>query len=114
MRNLIIGVLFSILGQILAFFQLQGPIKYEWLKNNTWFSVLMGIPISYLFIISINHLIRAYDGALWPSRIIGFSIGTIMYGIMAKLLFDEKVSFKTGICLSLAILIILIQVFWKE
>jgi hypothetical protein len=113
-RNLIIGVLLSILGQVLAFFQLQGPIKYVWLKNNTWFSVLMGIPISYIFLISISNLVRAYDGALWPSRIIGFSIGTIMYGIMAKLIFDEKISSKTGICLSLAVLIILIQVFWKE
>lgn len=114
MKNLLIGILFSVIGQILAFFQLQGPIKYTWMKNNVWFPILMGIPISYVFIISINHLIQAYNGELWPSRIIGFSIGTIMYGIMAKLLFDERISQKTGICLSLAAIIIIIQVFWKE
>lgn len=114
MKNLLIGVLFSIIGQILAFFQLQGPIKYDLLKNNTWIPVLMGIPISYVFIISINHLIQAYNGELWPSRIIGFSIGTIMYGIMAKMLFDERISQKTGVCLFLAVLIVIIQVFWKE
>ena len=114
MSNFFIGISLSIIGQVMAFLQLQGPIKYSWLKNNMWFSVLMGIPISYVFIISINHLIKAYDGALWPSRIIGFSIGTIMYGIMSKLLFDEKITVKTGICLSLAVLIVFIQVFWKE
>lgn len=114
MRNFILGVLLSIVGQVLAFFQLQGHIKYTWLKNNLWFPVLLGIPVSIIFMLSINYLIKAYDGALWPSRIIGFSIGTIMYGIMSKLLFDEKISIKTGVCLGLAVVIILVQVFWEE
>jgi hypothetical protein len=114
MKNFIFGVILSIIGQVLAFFQLQGHIKYPWLKNNLWFPILLGIPISMIFMLSINNLIKAYDGALWPSRIIGFSVGTIMYWIMSKLLFDERISIKTGVCLGLSVIIILVQVFWEE
>ena len=64
--------------------------------------------------VGINLLIKCYGGALWPSRMIGFSIGTMVYATMAHYMFNEQINFKTGICLSLAILIILVQVFWKE
>lgn len=114
MMNLFFGVILLILGQILTFFQIQGHMKYEFFKNNHWFSVLLGIPISIIFMVGINLLIKCYGGALWPSRMIGFSIGTMVYATMAHYMFNEQINFKTGICLSLAILIILVQVFWKE
>ena len=112
--NFFFGVILLILGQILTFFQIQGHLKYQFFKNNHWFSVLLGIPISIIFMVSINLLIRWYGGALWPSRMIGFSIGTMVYATMAHYMFNEQINFKTGICLSLAVLIILVQVFWKE
>lgn len=112
--NFFLGVILAIIGQVMIFFQMQGQIKFSWLKENTWFCILMGIPISYVFMKSINFLIKFYDGSLWPSRMIGFAIGTMVYGFMAWYLFNEKISFKTGVCLMLSLLIILIQVFWKE
>jgi H+/Cl- antiporter ClcA len=112
--NFFFGIILIIIGQILAFFQMQGHLKFQWLKDNLWFPVLLGIPISIIFMTGMSLLIRNYGGSLWPSRIIGFSIGTIIYGIMAWYFFNEKVSFKTGVCLFLSLLIILIQVFWKE
>jgi hypothetical protein len=62
----------------------------------------------------IHLLIKQYDGALWPSRIIGFSIGTMVYALMAHYWFNEQITTKTTICLFLSLLIILVQVFWKE
>ena len=112
--NFFYGIILVIVGQILAFFQMQGHLKFQWLKDNLWFPVLLGIPISIIFMVGMTLLIKHHGGSLWPSRIIGFSIGTIIYGFMAWYFFDEKVSFKTGVCLSLSLLIILIQVFWKE
>ena len=32
-RQLIVGVIFGIIAQIIVFFQLQGPMKYDWFKN---------------------------------------------------------------------------------
>jgi hypothetical protein len=76
--NFFFGIILIIIGQILAFFQMQGHLKFQWLKDNLWFPVLLGIPISIIFMTGMSLLIRNYGGSLWPSRIIGFSIGTII------------------------------------
>ena len=112
--NFFFGIILMIIGQFLAFVQMQGHYKFPWLKNNLWFGVLLGIPISAIFMYGIHLLIKQYDGALWPSRIIGFSIGTMVYAVMAYTWFNEQITTKTGVCLFLSILIILVQVFWKE
>jgi multidrug transporter EmrE-like cation transporter len=107
------GFIFGILAQIITFLQLQGQLKIEWLKNNTWFTVLMGIPISYLFMISVKNFVEAYDGQIWPSRLIGFGIGVVIFTAMSHFMFKEPITTKTFICLSLGTLIVLIQIFWK-
>lgn len=48
-KPLLIGFIFGILAQIMTFFQLQGPLKFQWFKDNYWLTVLFGIPISMLF-----------------------------------------------------------------
>jgi len=111
--NLIKGILFGLLAQILTFFQLQGQIKYEWFKNNTFLVACMGIPISLLFMYSVRNFVLAYDGQIWPSRLIGFGIGVIVFSIMSHYMFKEPLTLKTLICLGLGIAIILIQILWK-
>ena len=111
--TLLVGVIFGFLAQILTFFQLQGPLKFEWLKNNYWINVLMGIPISMLFIYSVKNMITAFDGQMWPSRLIGFSIGAVVFTWLSWLIFKEPLTLKTIVCLILAITILIIQLFWK-
>ena len=43
-------------------------------------------------------------------RMIGFGVGTIVFGIMSWLMLDEIPTLKTFICILLAVAIILIQV----
>jgi multidrug transporter EmrE-like cation transporter len=62
---------------------------------------------------SVKHLILAFDGELWPSRLIGFVIGVTVYTIMSIALFDEPLKAKTIVCLGLSALILLIQLLWK-
>jgi multidrug transporter EmrE-like cation transporter len=88
-------------------------MKYSILKNNTWFVVLLGLPISYLFMISVKHFVAAYDGQIWPSRLIGFGIGVVVFSLMSHWLFKEPFTLKTLICLGLGSLIVLIQILWK-
>lgn len=111
--DLLKGFIFGILAQIITFLQLQGQLKIEWVKNNIWFGILMGIPISYLFMMSVKHFVKAYDGQIWPSRLIGFGIGVTIFTIMSSLMFNEHLSTKTLTCLGLGVIIILIQIFWK-
>ena len=110
---LLIGILLGFLAQILTFFQLQGSLKYEWFKNNYWLVVSMGIPISMLFMQSVKHMVMAYNGQLWPSRLIGFSIGAIVFTWLSWWLFKEPLTMKTMVSLLLAIGILGVQIFWK-
>jgi multidrug transporter EmrE-like cation transporter len=111
--NLFYGILLGLVAQILTFFQLQGQMKIEWFKNNLWFTLLMGIPISYLFMMSVKNMVLAYDGQIWPSRLIGFGIGVVVFTAMSHWLFKEPLTLKTLTCLGLGVCIILIQIFWK-
>ena len=111
--QLLKGFIFGLIAQILTFFQLQGQIKYEWFKNHPIIMAFMGVPISLLFMYSVRSFVDAYDGQIWPSRLIGFGIGVIVFTIMSNLLFKEPLTLKTLVCLGLGVCIILIQLFWK-
>jgi multidrug transporter EmrE-like cation transporter len=111
--NIIYGIIWGVLAQIATFMQLQGQLKFEWMKQHTWAVVLMGIPISFMFMQSVKHFVLAFGGEIWPSRLLGFGIGVIIFTIMSELMFKEPFTLKTGICLFLGVLIILTQLFWK-
>jgi hypothetical protein len=110
---LLTGIIFGFLAQSLTFFQLQGSLKFEWFKNHYWLTVLMGIPVSMLFMYSVKNMVIAFNGQLWPSRLIGFSIGAIVFTWLSWAIFSEPVTPKTWVCLTLAMTILLIQLFWK-
>ena len=110
---LMIGILFGFIAQVMTFFQLQGPIKYDWFKNHYWLTVLMGIPISMLFMYSVKNMIIAFDGQMWPSRLIGFSIGAMVFTWLSWKVFNEPITLKTLVCLLLSAGILIIQLVWK-
>lgn len=113
MNNFVLGVLWGVLGQVLSFIQLQGGIKWGWTEKYGILLMFLGIPISWAFIKSVQNFILAFNGEIYPSRILGFAVGIIVFGIMGWFLFRESVSPKTGVCLLLSLAIILIQVLWK-
>ncbi len=112
-EKLLIGIVFGVLAQVLTFFQLQGQLKYEWFKNNYWLVVLMGIPVSMLFMFSVKNMVLAYGGEMWPSRLIGFSIGAIVFTYFSWSIFNEPLTLKTIICLMLSFSILSVQLFMK-
>jgi multidrug transporter EmrE-like cation transporter len=111
--NIFKGILYNVIAQIFTFLQLQGQLKYDFLKNNIWLVAIMGAPLSLLYILSVRHLVAAYNGQLWPSRLIGFGTGVIIFTIMSHFMFKEPLTAKTLTCLGLGICIILTQIFWK-
>lgn len=113
MSHLISGILYGLIGQILSFMQLQGSIKYGWTEKYLWIILLVGIPNTWLYMQSVGHFISAFNGSLWESRILGFSIGVIVFATMGWLLFGETINIKTAVSLLLALTIVLIQVLWK-
>lgn len=111
--QLILGILFGTLAQILVFFQIQGSLKYQALQDYKWLVLLSGIPITWLFIESVRNIYLWSDGQLWPGRLIGFSIGIVVFTVMSVVLFGEGITAKTAVCLLLSIIILAIQIFWK-
>jgi len=113
MNKLLVGILYGIVGQALTFLQLQGHIKYGWFQKYPIMILAGAIPISFVFIKSVENLVAAYNGELWPSRLIGFGIGAIVFTILSCLLFKEPFTLKTSICMILAATILIIQIIWK-
>jgi hypothetical protein len=111
--NLVYGVLWGILGQVLSFVQLQGGIKWGLVDKFNWALMLLGLPISWAFMKSVQSFIIAFDGESWPSRLIGFGIGVVIFSLLSWILFKEGITPKTFICLILALGIILVQILWK-
>ena len=111
--RLFYGILYGLAAQILTFLQLQGNIKYNWFTKYPVTMLLIAPPISYLFIKSVEHIVAAYNGEIWPSRLIGFGIGVIVFSLMSWLMFNESFTSKTIVCLILAAGIIAIQILWK-
>lgn len=111
--KLIIATLLMILGQIGSFLQLQGGIKFGWYEKYLWLILLCSVPISYIYIKAVNLYVDAFDGQIWPSRLIGFALGIMVFTMLSTLLFGEHISLKTGVCLCLSVSIVAIQLFWR-
>jgi multidrug transporter EmrE-like cation transporter len=109
--NYTIGILYGLVAQILTFIQIQGYVKYQTFKEHTWLVLLMGLPLSWLYMQSTKYLVLAGEGEIWPSRLVGFGVGIIVFTTMAYFLFGEPITMKTAISLLLAITIVCIQVF---
>ena len=112
-RKLLIGIVYGFLGQIFSFLQLQGALKYKWHEKYMFIILLSSIPITWLYIKSVTFLVEGFNGQIWPSRLIGFSIGIVVFTLFSIILFKEDITLKTTICLILGIVILLIQLFMK-
>jgi len=114
LRGLILGMLLFLGGQTLIWFQTNGQFINEWAKKNPWLiSILGGTVISYMFIKATALIAAHYDGALWPGRFIGFSMGITSFAFLTWYFLGEGINAKTGVSLCLAFVLISVQLFWK-
>jgi hypothetical protein len=111
--EIIYGILYGLLGQIGSFMQLQGAMKLGWYPKYFWPVLMMSVPLSWLYIKSVEHFVAAFEGQLWPSRLIGFGLGITIFSIMSHFMFKEPLTPKTLVCIGLGVTIILIQILWK-
>jgi len=112
--SIIYGCTFFLIAHIVTFFQLNGQFKWEWFKEHEWVMALIGIPISFLYIWGTKYTVQGLDGLLWPTRFIGFGIGMVVYTVLVSYYFNEGFNPKTTISLLLAVILICIQVLWKN
>lgn len=112
-RNIIIAFLLFVLAQALIWYQTNSQFFNDWAKERPLLMATMGIPISYILIYASRYVVTGFDGLLWPGRLIGFSTGMIIMAALTYIHLGEGVSLKTGVTLSLAFIIVMIQLYWK-
>ena len=114
MRGLLTGMLLFLAGQTLIWFQTNGQFISPWIKKNPiTVSIMGGTIISYMFIRATALIVGYYEGALWPGRFIGFSMGITSFAFLTWYFMGEGINTKTLISLALATCLICVQLFWK-
>jgi hypothetical protein len=112
-KALALCLIFFASTQLLTFFQMNGQFLSEWCKNHPFTLSLLGVPISYGFIMATKYAFIEFGGMLWPGRLIGFSTGMILFAFCTYIFFGEGLNTKTITTLVLSVMVILIQIFWK-
>lgn len=114
MRGLIYGILLFLLGQSMIWFQTNGQFIWPWFKRNPILvAAIGGSIISYIFIIATRFIAEYYDGQIWPGRFIGFAMGMLSFGLLTYFMMGESLNTKTIVSLTLALILICVQLFWK-
>jgi multidrug transporter EmrE-like cation transporter len=111
--KIFLGILFGIIGQIGTFCQLQVSYKFGWYEKYPWIVILFSIPLGWFYILSVNNFIKGFGGQIWPSRLVGFGVGVIVFTLMSHFIFKEQLDVKNATCLLLGFIIVLIQLFVK-
>ncbi len=113
MSKLVVGIIYAVMAQILTYLQLQGNIRWNLYQKYPIIIYGLSIPMTYLYIKSVMAFVEAFDGQVWPSRLIGFAIGMVVFTILTEIFFKEPITTKTLITIGLSVMIILVQIFWK-
>ena len=106
-NKLLVALLFSITGNIIAWFHMNAQFRWDWAKSQ-WWIIFAGIPISYLFYYS-TRMFYEYFGDYWSVRPIGFGIATLTFGMMTALVLHEVPSQRIIVSLILACVILYIN-----
>jgi hypothetical protein len=113
MSKLIYGVGLLCVAYIIGWHMLYGPLISDWFKKYQFITIWLSVPNTLISIYSVGLISEYFNGKVWPNRIFSFSVGIILFTILANIHFDEKMNFKTFSLLALSGLIVALQILWK-
>ena len=108
------GLLYFLLGNIILWFQINSQFVWDWWKGKVLLSnLIFAIPTGLCLWMGVKNIVGA-TGELWASKLLGFGVSNFVFAIMTYVIMKESIfTAKTMTCLSLAAVIIAIQVLWK-
>ena len=112
-KYILFAILIFLLGQGLVWIQVNGPLIWPWAKTWRWALMLLGVPITWLFMEATSLAVQGFGGEFWPGRFVSFVTGITMFAIMTWIFREEGINVKTTVSLVLAFALILVQLFWK-
>lgn len=110
--QLFLAILLIAVADTLAYVQMYGPTMWKLTKVQTVLFVLLGIPISYLFMVGTKFAMQSLE-TQWASRVMFLLLGNLVFLLCALLISGETLTFKNGVILSLTLLILALQILWK-
>lgn len=113
-NDLLIGILAFTIAHVLTFLQLNGQFIWKSFQKHEWAVALFGAILSFFYIWGTKYTVNGMGGLFWPSRFIGFGVGMIIYALGVVYFFKEGITTKTLVSLSLCVILICIQVLWKN
>ena len=110
MKYFLLGFSCLVLGQIIAWFQTNGPLISEWIDDYlVLVCVVVGPIIGYLFAIGTKY-VYAYTEAIFAARFLGFASGYLVFIPLAWMFFGESpFTFKNILSFGLCCALISIQ-----
>jgi hypothetical protein len=112
-KNILFCILIFIIAQTLVWLQLNGQFVWASFRKYEWLLIILGMPISWLFLQSTRFGVAGFDGLLWPQRFLAFACGIIIFTVLTWYLKGEGISPKTMVSLGLSFIILSIQILWK-
>ena len=107
-KNIIIVILMLTVAHVVIWFQINAQVISDWYKNHIVLLCLLGIPISYIFF-KATEMGYAATGSLWAVRFLAFGTSMITFPIITYLVVGEGITIRSGICILLAMIIMLLQ-----
>ena len=108
-KEILLCMIILFFTQIVIWFQLNGQLKWDWFKDNYLLMSILGMPISYALLSATKYGFQGFDGLLWPGRLLAFAIGMISFPIITWMVMGESITLKSTISISLAVIIMLLQ-----
>tara|TARA_R110000787_G_scaffold169154_1_gene281906 strand:+ start:1143 stop:1487 length:345 start_codon:yes stop_codon:yes gene_type:complete len=112
-KNILFCLLLFLFTQTLVWLQLNGQFVWTSFRKYEWLLIILGMPISWLFLQSTRFGVAGFNGLLWPQRFLAFSCGILVFTVLTWFLKGEGLSVKTLVSLGLSFIILSIQIFWK-
>lgn len=114
LNSLFLGSMLFIIAHIIVFYQLNGQFLWKWFRDNELLMGLIGVPVALLMLWGTKYTVEGFEGLLWPTRFVGFGLGMVIYAVGVSYYFNEGLSPKTLISLILSVVLICIQILWKN
>jgi hypothetical protein len=110
--KLAIGLAIFFLGQVLGWYHLNMQKFSDWWKDKPLVAALvLGVPTSLCFWHA-WRIVSEQMGSVWSARFIGSCTGFIVFPVLTWFVLGESMfTTKTMLCLTLSIMILLIQIY---
>ena len=113
-QGVYIGIILFAFANVLSWFQYNSQFVWDWWKDKPLLSqAIFAIPVGLCFWHATKNIVEA-TGELWAGKLLGFGVSNTIFAILTYAMLKESIfTTKTMVCMFLAILIILVQVYWK-